>query len=415
MKRVASILIVAAAIVVVVPFAAHAAVHAAVHTPRARIEDFFTPAEISRSLRFRGLAYLIGFSALALDLGMLALLGLGVGSRRLTAWSARITRSRWWLQTLVLAAVVTIVPAAVELPLAVAGWRHERAFGLATNSLPAFLVDDAKAIGFSIVAAAIVAFLFVAVARRFRRTWPVVIAAGGSVLVFVVIFVLPLIYEPAFSVFKPVDPATRARVIAIAAREGVKVDTVLISVQSVRTTAENAYVSGFGATKRVVLFDMLVRRLSPREVDLVVAHEIGHVKHNDILKGAVYGSIGVVAGAIVLWWLLGRRRLLGMIGAHDHADPAVLPFLAFFIAIATLVTLPLQNFVSRRVEASADRAAIVATNDPQGAVQLEVHLARDDISDLHPNGFIRWMFFTHPSTIERIQAALDYEAEHPAT
>src|SRR5205823_1245144 len=149
-----------------------------------------------------------------------------------------------------------------------------------------------------LVAAAVVATIYVAFARALPRAWPVAIAFAGCALTFLAIFILPVIYEPAFSSFRPVDPATRARVIAIAAREGVKVDKVLISLQSVRTTTENAYVSGLGATKRVVLYDTLVARRTSREVDLVVAHEIGHVKHNDILKGALLGSAGVVAAVI---------------------------------------------------------------------------------------------------------------------
>jgi STE24 endopeptidase len=179
--------------------------------------------------------------------------------------------------------------------------------------------------------------------------------------------------------------------------------------RSCSRSCTNAYVSGLGATKRVVLYDTLVEKLPTREVDLVVAHEIGHVAHNDVLKGALVGSAGVIAGVGVLWWLMGRRRLLGWIGARDHADPAVLPFIAFFLAVATLVTLPIANGISRHEEAAADHAALVATNDPKAAVRLEVDLAVHDIADLQPNGFIRWMFFTHPTALERIQAAVDFQ------
>jgi STE24 endopeptidase len=312
----------------------------------------------------------------------------------------------------VLAIVVTVAPAIVVLPAGIASWQHDKTYGLATNTVSGYLSDTAKAIGFSIVGSVIVALVYLFFARRLPRAWPFAVAGAGVVLTFGAIFILPIIYEPAFSTFRPVDPATRARVIAIAASEGVKVDKVLISLESVRTTTENAYVSGLGATKRVVLYDTLLARLSPREVDLVVAHEIGHVKHNDILKGALLGSAGVIAGTAAIWWLLRRRRLLDFIGAHDQADPAVLPFLAFFIAIAILLTLPVQNLVSRHIEAAADHAALVATNDPKGAVMLEADLARTDLADLTPNAFIKDVFFTHPSTMERIQAALDYEAQH---
>jgi STE24 endopeptidase len=375
--------------------------------PRARVQDFFTQSDIARARDYRGTAYILGFGALGFNIAVLALLGLGRGSRRLAAWSARF--KRWWFRGIVLTGIVTIAPALLAVPLALASWRHERAFGLATNSAGSFLADYAKETGFSLGASLIVALIFLVLARRLRRGWPLVVAPAGIALTFLAIFVLPLIYEPAFSSFHDVDPSTRARVIAIAAREGVRVDRVLVSNAGVRTTTENAYVSGFGATKRVVLYDTLLAHRTPAEVDLVVAHEIGHVKHNDILKGALFGSAGVVGLIIVMWLLLRSNGVRAWIGARDPGDPAVVPFLAFVIAALTLLSLPLANWVTRNEEAAADRAAIVATNDPQDAVRLEVDLARENLSDLAPNGFVRWAFFTHPTTMERIQAALDYE------
>jgi STE24 endopeptidase len=404
-KRAALITIAAVAFLVAMPAVATAAT-------RARVTDYFTAADIARSQGYRGLAYVLGFISLGLNLIVLGVLGLGRGARALGSWSARLARGRRWIQGVILAAVLTVIPAVVVLPADVASWYHQRSYGLATNHLSDFLLDTLKATGFAILAAAIVALVYLGLAKKLPRAWPFAVATSGVVLTFATIFILPIVYEPAFSSFRPVDPATRARIIAIAAKEGVKVDKVLVSLQSVRTTTENAYVSGLGSTKRVVLYDTLLERSTPREVDLVVAHEIGHVKHNDILKGALLGSAGVIVGVAVIWWLLRGRRLLGFIGARDHADPAVLPFLAFFLAVATLVTLPLQNLVSRHIEAAADHAALVATNDAQGAVQLEVDLARADLADLRPNAFIKDVFFTHPSTMERIQAALDYEAGH---
>src|SRR5207248_11681996 len=103
------------------------------------------------------------------------------------------------------------------------------------------LLDTFKATGFAILAAAIVALLYRGLVKKLARAWPFALATAGIVLTFVTIFVLPVVYEPAFSSFRPVDPGTRARIIAIAAKEGVKVDKVLVSVQSVRTTTENAY------------------------------------------------------------------------------------------------------------------------------------------------------------------------------
>ncbi|TMK77788.1 MAG: hypothetical protein E6G46_11600, partial [Actinobacteria bacterium] len=245
-------------VVVAVIAAAPAAAFAAVHAPRARVQDYFSAADIARSQDYRGLAYFFGFVSLALSLIVLGLLGLGRGSRGLGAWSARVARDRRWVSR----------PRRRARDRAREAQRHPEGraagFGRRDRGNGGYLVA---------AAAAVVALVYIVLAKKLPRAWPFAVAAAGCALTFTAIFILPIIYEPAFSSFRPVDPATRARVIAIAAKEGVKVDKVLISLQSVRTTTENAYVSGLGATKRVVLYDTLLARLKPREVDLVVAHE----------------------------------------------------------------------------------------------------------------------------------------------
>jgi STE24 endopeptidase len=101
--------------------------------------------------------------------------------------------------------------------------------------------------------------------------------------------------------------------------------------------------------------------------------------------------------------------LLTAIGARGPGDPRLIPFLALFFTMANLVALPVANAFSRRIEAAADRTAIEVTRDPEGAIMLEVNLARDNLADLEPNAFIRWAFFSHPPVLDRIQIALDYE------
>ena len=222
------------------------------------------------------------------------------------------------------------------------------------------------------------------------------------------VFLLPVVYEPLFNSFTPVDAPTKARIVALAERSGVHIEDVLVSDASKRTTRENAYVSGIGKTKRVVLYDTLLRNESPRDIDLVVAHELSHDRHHDVLTGTLVGIAGAWAGIAVLW-LLFRSHLV----KQAPGDPKALAFLALFVTVATLVTLPAQNAISRRVEARADRSAIELTDDPDAAISLEQHLAVGNIADLKPNAFITWVFFTHPPVMERIQIALDYKAAHP--
>lgn len=382
----------------------------AAEAPRAaeaRVEDYFTRTEIERSERYRSTRYLLGFSALGLSLAVVALLGLGGGSRVLGSWVGTVT-GRWWVQAALLALVVTVVPRLFTVPLSIAGHGHDRAYELATNSLPAHLLDVAKASGFQIAIAVVAALAFVGVARWLPRGWPAVAAAGGIALTVALVYLFPVVYEPAFNRFDAVaDPDVRGRILRLADRADVRISEVLVADASRRTTRQNAYVSGIGSTRRVVLYDTLLAKSPPEQIDFVVAHELAHVRHNDVLKGTVYAAAGVVAGVLVIWLLLSWTWLRSWLGIAGAGDPRAVPFLAFFIAAAALVTLPAANAISRHVEDAADRAAIEITEDPQAAIDLHVSLARDSISDLTPNRFLVWVFASHPPVLERIETALE--------
>ena len=400
-------LLICAVVLGAVGFAGAALAAPSPERAKAKLTDYFSPSDIQRSRAYRGPRYALAFAGIAAGLACAAVLGLGRVTRWLGRRSAAATGGRWVLQALLLTAVITIAVSLVETPFGYARFLQDRHWGLATQSSAGFFADSAKGAGFQLGIAAITALGFLGIVRALPRAWPAVAAAFAVVLTVVMIYILPVIYEPLFNKFTPVEPDVRARVLAIAAKAGVKVDDVLVADASRRTTRQNAYVSGLGATKRVVLYDTLLRSSTPQEVDLVVAHELGHVAHRDVLKGTVVASVGAALAVLIIWRLVSWTALRGWLGASGPGDPRLLPFLAFLLAAGSFVTLPLGNWYSRSIEAAADRAAIEYTNDPETAIKVEVNLARSNLSDLEPNGFIRWAFFTHPPTLERIQIALD--------
>jgi STE24 endopeptidase len=378
---------------------------------RARLGDHFSREEIDRARRYNGPRYALAFASMVAGLLAGAALGLGPGLRRLGRWSAVITGDRWWLQALLLAGVVTIGIALVQLPFGIARYRHDRSFGLVTQSIGGYLGDTAKGLGFQLAIAAVTALGFFGIVRLLPRGWPVAAAGFGVALTVAMVYLLPVVYEPLFNKFTPVQGDVRERVLAIAGRAGVPVGDVLVADASRRTTRQNAYVSGLGTTKRVVLYDTLLERSSPDEVDVVVAHELAHVAHRDVLKGTIVGCIGAIVVVLVIWRLLSWEALRTWAGAGGPGDPRWLPFLAFVVAIGSFLTLPAVNAFSRRIEASADRAAIAYTGATRAAISLEVGLARSNLADLEPHPFVRWAFFSHPPVLERIQIALDAGAE----
>jgi STE24 endopeptidase len=170
-------------------------------------------------------------------------------------------------------------------------------------------------------------------------------------------------------------------------------------------------VSGFGNSRRIVVYDTLVREASPREVELVVAHELGHAKRQDVLVGTLVGALLAAAGVCGLFLVLSSSRLLARVGAAGPGDPRVLPLVLFLAALVPLLLAPVSNLVTRHVEARADLYSLELTGDVPTFVSTEQRLARTNLSDLDPNPLVYAFFFTHPSSPQRIAFARAWEEQ----
>jgi STE24 endopeptidase len=167
----------------------------------------------------------------------------------------------------------------------------------------------------------------------------------------------------------------------------------------------NAYVSGFGATRRIVVYDTLLREAPDGEVRSVVAHELGHTKERDPEVGALLGAIGAAAAVVALYLLGQWEPLLRRAGVESIGSPRAIGLVLAVVALAGLVTGPLQSLVSRRVEARADQHALQLTGDTAVFAAMQLRLAAVNIADVHPPRLEYLLFATHPDTVERLAAA----------
>ena len=188
------------------------------------------------------------------------------------------------LGALVLGALLVVLSALVRLPLSIwLGLTHERAFGFSRQSGREYALDRVKGVGIGAVLTGLGMAGLVGAAVLFPASWPVVAAIGAALLVLLLSFVAPVLLEPVFNKFRPLEDAElRAAVMQLAADAGVPVREVLVADASKRTTKLNAYVSGLGATRRVVLYDTLVDSATTPEVLTVVAHELGHRRYRHV-------------------------------------------------------------------------------------------------------------------------------------
>ena len=267
-------------------------------------------------------------------------------------------------------------------------------------------MDLLKAYAIGAVLGTIALVGFYGIARLAPRWWWAWVALGAAALTVLLTFVFPVLVEPVFNKFTPMEPGPlRQDLVAMAQRDGVPVKDVLVADASRRTTALNAYVSGLGPTRRIVVYDTLLRDAPPAEVEAVVAHELGHAKDNDVLTGTLLGALGSAAAVIAVYLLGSWTGLLRRAGVDSVTDPRSIALLLAVAALAGLVATPVQNLVSRRVEARADHHALLLTGDAATAEAMEQRLAVTNLADVDPNRFEYWMFATHPSTVERMAAA----------
>ena len=213
----------------------------------------------------------------------------------------------------------------------------------------------------NIVATTVGLVVVMACARRWERAWPAVAGALLMALVAAGSFVYPVVVEPLFNDFTPLKAEPlRSDIFALADKEGVPIDDVLVADASRRTTTLNAYVSGFGSTRRVVVYDNLVESLPEDQALSVVAHELAHARHRDVVTGTALGAAGSLLGVGLLALLLGRLRRRGW---PEMRDPQVVPVLLALVALASLASAPMQNGISRQIETRADADALETTGD----------------------------------------------------
>jgi len=288
-----------------------------------------------------------------------------------------------------------------------------RRYGLSTQTWTGWALDRMKAFGLSVGLLVVAALALYAVLRRRPRDWWAPAAAAAAVLVVVVSFGYPVAVEPLFNRFAPLPPgALRSSLLAMARADGVPVSDVLVADASRRTSALNAYVSGFGSTRRIVVDDTALAHLPPRELRLIVAHELGHAKRGDVLYGTLLGALGAALAVGVLGLALRWRPLLARAGVDDPADPRSVALLLALVAVMTAGAGPVQLLVSRRIEARADVHALDLTHDPVGFARMQRQLAVTNLSDLDPDPLVYGLFGSHPTPPERIALAREWARLH---
>jgi Zn-dependent protease with chaperone function len=338
-------------------------------------------------------------------------------------WAEHISQKRW-LQGLIFLPIAIVFVTLVSLPLDIYGQHIERAYGLAVQSWASWSLDQLKALGLSLIVITPLLLLLFWIIRVSPRHWWLWFCTL-PVMVFAV-FISPIWIDPIFNHFSPLeksDPALTLQLEQLAHHAGLDIppSRMFLMRASEKVTGLNAYVTGIGATTRIVVWDNTIHKLPPDEILFVVGHEMGHYVLHHIYIGIAF----TMAVLIVLLWLawLAVNALIRRFGAHweirapgDWAALAVL--LLVFTGINFLFS-PIANAFSRWEEHQADvfgqEAIHSLVPDPQITAQKAfVALGENYLEAPNPNSFVEFWLYSHPSISHRANFAAHYDPWLPA-
>jgi len=353
----------------------------------------FSPEFLTAASAYNRVRYAIFTGRNLTHLGVLALLVAGspwLASRAVTLMGGRQT-----LGAVTLGLAIGLILLLADLPFGLWRYQVDTAAGLSTMPLGLWLSDTLK--GFLLAQAvslpAIAIFFFLV--HRFPSSWHLLAGAGLGVFLVISATLTPLVIDPLFHTFWPLeDKAMSQEIRKMAQQAGIEVRDVLVMDASRRTTRANAYFTGVGKTRRIVLYDTLLNEFPGGETLMVVAHEIGHWKAGHITRGIALGTLGLLALLAVIRVTVGTRPTV----AH-------LPMVFLIWSLAAILSLPVSNAISRGFEREADRIALELGQDPSAWISLEKRLAGKNLADVNPHTLVKVIAFTHPPILERIATA----------
>ncbi len=308
------------------------------------------------------------------------------------------------LRLLLVVLVLVGLPWLLLLPV---GWRVRgvlRAYDLTRQGAASWWRDRLVSLALTVVMSALALALVLPV-MGFRWWWAVLLGAAIVVAPSLVVVLSPLLQRLFLRTEPVADGPVRDGALDLARRAGVRVRDVLVADASRRTTAYNAFVSGLGPSRRVVVYDTLLDGAPAAEVLSVLAHELSHARHRDVLRGLVLDLAGLAVGLCAAGVLLAGGPLTALTGVPSLGRPDSVPLLAALLILCGVVAGPWESLVSRRVETDADRGGLALTGDPETFVAVHRRLAATNLEDPHPSAMLRWWAGTHPTAAQRLALA----------
>lgn len=350
------------------------------------------------------ITYITGFLAQTLCLIWFLFTG---KAANLSRWAEQ-ARGGHWHSIVVFFGALWLILKIINLPFSFySGYLSQHSWGFSTQTLASWWVDYLRSAGLDFILSGLGIIVLFWLIERWPSRWWIAGATLFSAWLFIQSFLWPILISPLFNKFIPArDPSVIQMVQELSRKANIPVDQILIMDASQRTTKANAYFAGLGKTKRIVLYDNLLKDYPLNEVKAVIAHEMAHWRQGHILKGLLLGILGNFLTWGILFLLI---RAPGPV--PKFYPPHTLAVVLLAISLLSFLSNPVENYFSRSMEKEADQVSLLLTGDVPSTVQLQVDLATKNLADIAPPPFIEWFSYSHPSTLERINNILKFKGE----
>ena len=322
---------------------------------------------------------------------------------RYDAWIGSLSGS-FVIQGVLFALILTLVQDLLEIPFSLyTTFRIEKRYGFNTTTAGLWLSDLVKSTLISTLLLVILCSAALLLVQHSPGLWWLWVWVFFALFSITMIYLSPSLIEPLFSKFEPLDDEQLAEEIRqMLAKGGLQVKGVLKMDASRRSLHSNAYFTGIGRVKRIVLFDTLIKQMERPELLSILAHEAGHWK-----KGHIWKRLVVMEGsALALLWvvhqLLSWGGMPGLFGLSQASFVAQMTMVSFLISIVFFPFTPLSSSLSRRHEWEADSFATELSGTPEALASALVKLSRENLANLHPHPVYAWFYYSHPPVVERV-------------
>jgi len=283
----------------------------------------------------------------------------------------------------------------------------ESRFGFNTMSFRLWCSDQVKSLLVGMILLSVLIVGALALVKTSPAWWWLWVWLFFALVTLFLIFLSPNLIEPLFYKFQPVEKDDlREKIRELMARAGLTVTRVLQVDASRRTKHANAYFTGIGRVKRIVLFDTLLEEMTDREILGVLAHEAGHWRLGHLWKRLLTVEMAALAVSLSAFLLVGGAESGTLLWLTPSSFFARLTLVGFLLALAAFPLTPVSSWISRRHETAADRFAADLTGDAAGLAHGLVKLAKENLANLHPHPVYAWFYFSHPPVVDRVRGLI---------